>query len=135
MLQPTSVGVGEITTYRTETCISGIAQTKLQREKKFKRVSPRNVRVLTSDAALKDIGLMYVELCALYKESAKGKDKGKEVNLAEHSDDTIDLDASDFANDVVETALVENWNAYYVMFEISYDHVMNKLLFVLNVFK
>ncbi|CAA7022539.1 unnamed protein product [Microthlaspi erraticum] len=40
-------------------------------------------------------------LCTLYKDSAKGK--GKEVNLAEHSEGTTHLDASDFADDFDDT--------------------------------
>ncbi|CAD5324768.1 unnamed protein product [Arabidopsis thaliana] len=45
-------------------------------------------------------------LCALYKESAKRKIK--EVNLVEHSEGTTHVDASNFANDLDEAALVEN---------------------------
>ncbi|XP_020877162.1 uncharacterized protein LOC110227409 [Arabidopsis lyrata subsp. lyrata] len=45
-------------------------------------------------------------LCALYKESTKGKEK--EVNLAEHSEGTTHLDASDFENDFDEATPVEN---------------------------
>ncbi|XP_033129454.1 uncharacterized protein LOC103861265 [Brassica rapa] len=44
-------------------------------------------------------------LCALYKESVKGKEK--EVNFAEHSEGTTHLDASDFVNDFEETAITE----------------------------
>ncbi|XP_033133932.1 uncharacterized protein LOC117127498 [Brassica rapa] len=44
-------------------------------------------------------------LCALYKESVKGKEK--EVNFAEHSEGTTHLDASDFVNDFEETAIPE----------------------------
>ncbi|XP_024014270.1 uncharacterized protein LOC112088214 [Eutrema salsugineum] len=44
-------------------------------------------------------------LCTLYKEFVKGK--GKEVNLAEHSEGTTHLDASDFADDFDDTALTK----------------------------
>lgn len=45
-------------------------------------------------------------LCKLYKESQKGK--GKEVNLTEHFEGTSYLEASDFINDVDETAHADN---------------------------
>ena len=46
-----------------------------------------------------------MNLCTLYKESVKGKEK--EVNFAEHSEGTTHLDASDFVNDFEETAITE----------------------------
>ncbi|XP_048599875.1 uncharacterized protein LOC125579989 [Brassica napus] len=44
-------------------------------------------------------------LCALYKESVKGKEK--EVNFVEHSQGITHLDAFDFVNDFEETTITE----------------------------